>query len=65
MLLTNLVGYVRVIHAFLPLLERSEDPRIVNVSSGVGSFGPFHDETRLERDVSTPLYGAASEPSQG
>ncbi len=24
---------------FLPLLERSSDPRIVNVSSALGSFG--------------------------
>jgi NAD(P)-dependent dehydrogenase (short-subunit alcohol dehydrogenase family) len=36
-LLTNVVGYIRVIHAFLPLLEKSDDPRIVNVSSGLGS----------------------------
>ncbi len=34
---TNVVGYVRVIHAFLPLLERSQDPRIVNAGSGLGS----------------------------
>lgn len=56
---TNLVGYVRVIHRFLPLLEKSSNPRIVNVSSGIGSFGLFHDESRIERDASTPLYGAA------
>ncbi len=58
-LLTNVVGYVRVIHAFLPLLERSADPRIVNVSSGLGSFGLFHDENRIESRIGTPLYGAA------
>jgi NAD(P)-dependent dehydrogenase (short-subunit alcohol dehydrogenase family) len=58
-LLTNLVGYVRVIHAFLPLLEKSDDPRIVNVSSGIGSFGHFHDESRIESRAGTPLYGAA------
>jgi len=28
---------------FLPLLEKSDDPRIVNVSSGLGSFACFHD----------------------
>jgi NAD(P)-dependent dehydrogenase (short-subunit alcohol dehydrogenase family) len=35
-LLTNVAGYVRVMHAFLPLLEAAADPRIVNVSSGLG-----------------------------
>jgi len=58
-LLTNVVGYVRVIHAFLPLLERASDPRIVNVSSGIGSFALFHDSSRIESRAGTPLYGAA------
>ena len=58
-LLTNVVGYVRVIHAFLPLLERAPDPRIVNVSSGLGSFALFHDSSRIESRAGTPLYGAA------
>jgi NAD(P)-dependent dehydrogenase (short-subunit alcohol dehydrogenase family) len=57
--LTNVVGYVRVIHAFLPLLQRAGDPRIVNVSSGLGSFGLFHDETRIESQFGSPLYGGA------
>lgn len=58
-LLTNVVGYVRVIHAFLPLLEQSDDPRIVNVSSGIGSFGLFHDMNRIEAQAGTPIYGAS------
>jgi NAD(P)-dependent dehydrogenase (short-subunit alcohol dehydrogenase family) len=58
-LLTNVAGYVRVIHAFLPLLERSPDPRIVNVSSGLGSFGLAHDESRSESRAPSPLYAAA------
>ena len=58
-LLTNVVGYVRVIHAFLPLLERAPDPRIVNVSSGLGSFALFHDPSRIESRAGTPLYAAA------
>lgn len=58
-LLTDLAGYARVIHGFLPLLERATDPQIINVSSGIGSFGLFHDADRIERDASTPLYGAA------
>lgn len=35
---TNVVGVVRVTNAMLPLLRRSPSPRIVNVSSGVGSL---------------------------
>jgi NAD(P)-dependent dehydrogenase (short-subunit alcohol dehydrogenase family) len=58
-LLTNVVGYVRVIHAFLPLLERSSDPRVVNVSSGLGSFGLAHDKSRIESRAPSPLYAAA------
>ncbi len=58
-LLTNVVGYVRVMHAFLPLLHRAADPRIVNVSSGLGSFALFHDPRRIESRAGTPLYGAA------
>jgi NAD(P)-dependent dehydrogenase (short-subunit alcohol dehydrogenase family) len=33
---TNVLGVVRVTHAFLPPLRASEHPRIVNVSSGTG-----------------------------
>jgi NAD(P)-dependent dehydrogenase (short-subunit alcohol dehydrogenase family) len=58
-LLTNVVGYVRVIHAFLPLLERAADPRIVNVSSGLGSFALAHDQSRIESRAPSPLYAAA------
>ena len=36
---TNLLGAWRMIKLFYPLLEKSEQPRIVNVSSGAGSFG--------------------------
>jgi NAD(P)-dependent dehydrogenase (short-subunit alcohol dehydrogenase family) len=35
---TNVFGMVRVTHAFLPLLERSDAPVIVNVSSALGSL---------------------------
>lgn len=36
---TNVTGAVRVLHAFLPLLMRSQSPVVVNVSSGLASFG--------------------------
>jgi len=35
---TNVFGVVRVTNAFLPLLRRSASPRIVNMSSSVGSL---------------------------
>ncbi|MFF0291588.1 SDR family NAD(P)-dependent oxidoreductase [Streptomyces sp. NPDC005262] len=46
---TNVFGTVRVLHAFLPLLERSEAPVVVNVSSGLASL------TRLTA-TGTPSY---------
>lgn len=36
---TNVIGPVRVLRAFLPLLRRSAAPVVVNVSSGLGSLG--------------------------
>lgn len=44
---TNVIGVVRVTNAMLPLLRRSPAPRIVNMSSGVGSLtrqATDHDE---------------------
>lgn len=35
---TNVVGTARVTRAFLPLLRKGKDPRIVNVGSGAGSI---------------------------
>ncbi|WP_409236521.1 SDR family oxidoreductase [Streptomyces sp. PA5.6] len=35
---TNVIGVIRVTNALLPLLRRSPSPRIVNMSSGVGSL---------------------------
>lgn len=35
---TNVIGVIRVTNAMLPLLRRAASPRIVNMSSGVGSL---------------------------
>ena len=35
---TNVFGLIRATHAFLPLLQRSPNPVIVNVSSSLGSM---------------------------
>jgi NAD(P)-dependent dehydrogenase (short-subunit alcohol dehydrogenase family) len=45
---TNVFGLVRVTHAMLPLLQRSANPVIVNVSSGMGSLAITTDPERLE-----------------
>jgi len=56
---TNVVGVVRVTAAFLPLLRKSADPAIVNVSSGMGSQALTHDLERVESKVIAPLYCAS------
>ena len=40
---TNVFGVVRVLHAFLPLLQRSAAPVVVNVSSGLASLTALSD----------------------
>ncbi|GAA1668140.1 SDR family NAD(P)-dependent oxidoreductase [Kribbella yunnanensis] len=55
----NVVGIVRVTHAFLPLLRKSAHPVIVNVSSGMGSFAATHDPDRVESRNLAPLYTAS------
>jgi NAD(P)-dependent dehydrogenase (short-subunit alcohol dehydrogenase family) len=46
----NVLGPHRLILSLLPLLEKGDDPRIVNVSSGAGRF----DSLRSDRDM--PSY---------
>ncbi|MFC5823534.1 SDR family NAD(P)-dependent oxidoreductase [Nonomuraea insulae] len=55
----NLAGVVRTTTAFLPLLRRSSDPVIVNVSSGMGSLAFTHDPSRAESSAIAPLYTAS------
>ncbi|WP_328994252.1 SDR family NAD(P)-dependent oxidoreductase [Kribbella sp. NBC_01245] len=55
----NLAGVVRTTAAFLPLLRRSSDPVIVNVSSGMGSLAYTHDPSRAESAAIAPLYAAS------
>lgn len=40
---TNVLGTVRVMRAFLPLVEKAGNPRIVNISSGAGSVSDKDD----------------------
>ena len=56
---TNVSSIVRVTHAFLPLLGRSDDPAVINVSSGTGSQALTHDPDRVESTIAAPLYTAS------
>ena len=56
---TNVVSIVRTTQAFLPLLRKSSEATIVNVSSGLGSFGSVHDPERIEFQVIAPLYNSS------
>ena len=58
-LATNVVGIVRVTQAFTPLLKRSPNPMIVNVSSGMGSIGITSDPERLESTLVGLQYPAS------
>jgi NAD(P)-dependent dehydrogenase (short-subunit alcohol dehydrogenase family) len=56
---TNVLGVVRVTQAFLPVLERSADPVIVNVSSGMGSLALTSDPSRLESTLISLGYATS------
>ncbi|KUL20515.1 SDR family NAD(P)-dependent oxidoreductase [Streptomyces regalis] len=55
---TNVFGVVRVTHAFLPLLQRSEAPVVVNVSSGLASLSRLSDP-----DSPAHFYQAVAYPT--
>jgi NAD(P)-dependent dehydrogenase (short-subunit alcohol dehydrogenase family) len=60
---TNVFGPVRMLHRFLPLLERSANPVVVNVSSGLGSIATAVDPEAQSAAVPTwvpaPGYGSS------
>jgi NAD(P)-dependent dehydrogenase (short-subunit alcohol dehydrogenase family) len=53
---TNVLGPVRVTRTFLPLLRRSPAPRIVMVSSGMGSITITGDPDRIESTLVSLAY---------
>jgi NAD(P)-dependent dehydrogenase (short-subunit alcohol dehydrogenase family) len=55
---TNLLGVVRLTHAFLPLLRASGNPRIVNVSSGTGRLTWQH-ESGWPQEKAPPVYSTS------
>ncbi|ANZ38836.1 short-chain dehydrogenase [Lentzea guizhouensis] len=56
---TNVAGTVRVLHAFLPLLERSEAPVVVNVSSRLGSLSTVAAPGSPQHDYPGAAYPAS------
>jgi NAD(P)-dependent dehydrogenase (short-subunit alcohol dehydrogenase family) len=60
---TNVFGPVRMLHRFLPLLERSANPVVVNVSSGLGSIAtavdPEAQSAAVPVWVPAPAYGSS------
>ena len=55
---TNAVGIIRVTEAALPLLRRSTNPVVVNISSALGSFTANHDPDRPASQVQAIGYAA-------
>ena len=56
---TNVFGPVRVLQAFIPLLEKSAAPVVVNVSSGVGSLNLASDPSSAWREANFPVYASS------
>jgi NAD(P)-dependent dehydrogenase (short-subunit alcohol dehydrogenase family) len=56
---TNVFGPVRVLRAFIPLLEKSPAPVVVNVSSGVGSLNLAADPGGPWREANFPVYASS------
>ncbi|MDX6420998.1 MAG: hypothetical protein QOG28_5618 [Trebonia sp.] len=56
---TNAVGVIRVTEAALPLLRKSGNPVVVNVSSALGSFWANHEPSRPASQFAAIVYGAS------
>jgi NAD(P)-dependent dehydrogenase (short-subunit alcohol dehydrogenase family) len=56
---TNTVGAVRVTQAALPLLHRSANPVVVNVSSKLGAFATVTDPSAFQSGVHSIVYSAS------
>lgn len=58
-LAVNVLGTLRLTEAMLPLLANSSRPRIVNVSSELGSFGLRSDPNWAYAETKMPTYQAS------
>lgn len=55
----NVLGAVAVYQAMLPLLSKSSDARVVNVTSALGSLATVTDENFPYRGAFEPVYAAS------
>ena len=53
----NLFSVARVVRIFVPLMQNAPNPRIVNVTSDLGSLTLHSDPTWRHYDVKTAAYG--------
>ena len=56
---TNAIGLIRVTQAALPLLEKSDNPVVVNVSSALGSFWAVTNPERRQFHFPSIMYGSS------
>ena len=56
---TNAIGVIRVTQSALPLLEKSDNPVVVNVSSALGSFWAVTNPERRQFHFPAIIYGAS------
>jgi NAD(P)-dependent dehydrogenase (short-subunit alcohol dehydrogenase family) len=56
---TNAVGIIRTTEAALPLLRKSDNPVVVNVSSALGSFWATHEPSRPASHFPSIVYGSS------
>jgi NAD(P)-dependent dehydrogenase (short-subunit alcohol dehydrogenase family) len=56
---TNFFGVIQVTQAFLPLLKKSDSPRISNITSGLGSLTLHSDPTWKYYPFKTASYGTS------
>jgi NAD(P)-dependent dehydrogenase (short-subunit alcohol dehydrogenase family) len=56
---TNVIGLIRVTQAALPLLEKSDNPVVVNVSSALGSFWAVTNPERRQFHFPSIIYGSS------
>ena len=56
---TNFFGALSVLQAFVPLLEKSEAPRVVNVASEIGSLSNISNPDWFAYSVNTLAYSSS------
>ena len=61
----NVFGVARVVRIFVPLMRASANPRIVNVTSDLGSLTLHSDPAWKHYDVKTAAYGPSKSALNG